>query len=399
MKVLVKAVLAITAIYLSACSSSSDSAPSTPPASANQISTLMTSVGKALETATASGSSAPGFVAASKVESSPFYLAAAITCTEGGFFEDHNDPDWASKQIYCLTRTKSNGPDTLLGAFAQATGFVCSVGSLTFDGVERAATMNFSTACFSQAFVDMVQQEFGGTSFSVDITAADISATHKLGAVTVNSAWTKSLQIKFNGAISAVAPGMTILVKDDAGAKAVAVHQALVLAGEQNGTEVFAVYVEPGVSGKVAYEGRFATPTTETFSRHLRLYLGGTIDATTLTASDVKDMAFVWGDGANMDDPTYASYASILGTPVAGRKVLSQWWNKNAGPAAWQNANGNNQCYGEGTPACTGNSGIGLGADKKFFFQGAYTSSYNWFINSSYLSHFDMDMTMEDIQQ
>nr|BFD62281.1 hypothetical protein BdHM001_09620 [Bdellovibrio sp. HM001] len=394
MKVMVKSLLAVTAIYLSACSSSSDSeAP--PSTTVNEVSALMTSINKTLDTATASSNIVPGFVPLAKTTQAPFYLAAAITCSDGGFFEDHNDPDWASKQLYCLTRTQGTGPDTLLGAFAQATGFVCSVGSLTFDGVERAATMKISTACFPQNFVDVVQTQFGKTSFNVDVTALDISATHKLGEGTVNSAWTKALQIKFGTDLSAqVGSGYTIMVKDDAGAKAVAVHDGLVLAGGTTSKEVFAVYVNPGASGSLAYEGRFATPDAS-FSRHLRLYLGGNINATTLVASDVNDMAFVWGDGANSDNSTYASFASIKGTPAAGRKVLSQWWNG----SEWQNANGHDECYGEGTPLCTGNTGIDLAADKKFFFQGGYTTSYDWFINNSYLSHFDMDVTIEDIQQ
>lgn len=110
-------------------------------------------------------------------------------------------------------------------------------------------------------------------------------------------------------------------------------------------------------------------------------------------------MAFVWGDGANnggADGGEYAMYASIKGTPAAGRQVNAGFWD--ATGDVWNSPNGDNKCYGEATADCTSNPGIVLAADKKFFFQGVYTGSYDWLINNSYLSHFDTDITMDDVQ-
>ncbi len=401
--------VASAALTLSACSNSSDSAaPSTTTQSA--VSALTNKLGTALESATGNtGLSVPATFAPLNVQprnTIPVALSAdPFQCNENGWTDASSggnnttpDVDWAMKQLYCMMTAKSTGPDTLLGAINQLKGFVCAAGNITFDGVERSATMVLSTACFSQEFVDMATQELGKSSFDIKVKGVDLATSPVSG---VSSEWEKMVQLDFNGQIGSDNAGYTILIKDAATVKALAAYNDLLLNNSSNSTETFAAFIDLA-NGKIAYEARIAPQESRSFSRHLRLFLKGTVNESTFQVADVNDMAFIWGDGPGLksggNGPSYAMYASIKGTLASGRKVVSQYYQN----SAWGPTAGDAKCYG-GTGTCgDGVTAISAESDHKFFFHGTkgtdYTSSDSWFKQNAYLGHFDIDLNMKDIQ-
>lgn len=401
--------LASAALTLSACSNSSDSStPSTTSQSA--VSALANKLGTALESATGNtGLSVPATLAplrAQPISSVPSALSAdPFQCNEHGWTDassgENNttaDANWAMKQLYCMMTVKSGGPDTLLGAINQLKGFVCAVGNITFDGVERAATMILSTACFSQEFVDMATQQLGKSSFDIKVKGIDLTSAPVSG---ISTEWEKLVQLDFNGQIGPNNVGFTILIKDASSVKALAAYNDLLLNNSSTNTETFAAYIDLA-NGKIAYEARIAPQQERDFSRHLRLYLKGTVNESTFQVAEVNDMAFIWGDGPGLksggNSTDYAMYASIKGTLNSGRKVVAKYNQQ----SSWTDSAGHGECYGVTGNCGTGVTEISAENDKKFFFHGTkgtdYTSSDSWFKQNAYLGHFDIDLNMKDIQ-
>ena len=179
--------LASAALVLGACSKSSDTetAPST---SESAVSALATKLGTALESATGNtGLSVPVTLAALKpkaVNNVPVALSVdPFQCNENGWTDASSggdvaaDPDWAMKQLYCMMTAQSTGPDTLLGAINQLKGFFCAAGEVTFDGVERAATLKISTTCFSAEFVAMATQQLGTDQIAIKVKGIDLTSS------------------------------------------------------------------------------------------------------------------------------------------------------------------------------------------------------------------------------
>lgn len=328
------------------------------------------------------------------------------TGTDGDGQENTPGSNWAYKQLYCLLRAPVSGPDSFYGALTQSKSFVCAVGNLNFDGVKRAATFRVSTACFSQDFVDQAASE-GITSLPVDLTGmTNGQFASGLGFTPVGS-WNKALIVDFKGALDDK-EGLTILIKDDAGAKAVAIYQGL--PSSTNVKEVFAVYAD-SATGVISYEGRFDGSSGDgtDVQRHLRGYLQGTVNASTNEVSNVEQMSFVWSDTYDQNTGSgHARYASIKGTPAAGRYVASKAASSLAIPLTDTQLNQmkyDNKCYGEAGATCTGNTGITAasatsGNAAKFFFlnSSGHTNAKTWLQNNAFLSGFSANITMNDIQ-
>lgn len=397
--------LASAALTLGACSKSSETETTPSSSSQSVVSALATKLGTALESATGNtGLTVPPALAplnTKKNNTAPIALAVdPFECNSHGWTDasSETDPNWAMKQLYCMMTTKSTGPDTLLGAINQLKGFVCAAGDVVFDGTEKTATMAISTACFSQEFVDMATTELGKSSIDIKVKGVDLVSSPVAG---VSSEWEKMLQLDFQGQIGADKPGFTILIKDAATVKALAAYGGLLLNNNTNSTEAFSAFVDI-TNGKIAYEARIAPSEDRSFSRHLRLFLKGSVNESTLQVANVDDMALIWGDGPSLktggNASDYAMYATIKGTLASGRKVVAKYYQS----SSWTVTQGDAECYG-GTGTCgTGITEISAEANMNFFFQGTkgtdYTDSPTWFKESSYLGHFDIDLNMKDIQ-
>ena len=68
---------------------------------------------------------------------------------------------YAALVAYCNFARHPDGPDTVLGAIDRVQGILCALGDLTYDGTQRTIKMKFTTACFTQTFVDMADAELG----------------------------------------------------------------------------------------------------------------------------------------------------------------------------------------------------------------------------------------------
>lgn len=266
--------------------------------------------------------------------------------TSGGLDEteyDNTAATWPIYNLYCLLRKRPDGPDTARGAIDRASGWLCAMGQLTYDGVARSKTITIGTDCFSSTFVDMVADELGTTSLAATITAYDDATGVAAG---------------FDKYITFVSDVVTykIAVKDSATEKAIAV---LDVNADPNLSDAFAVYMNK-TTGVMKVEGRFPEHT-----RHFRFHMVGELDAN-FEITNVEDLHFI--------NSEQNSYQSMSGTPAAGRKVKYDNYAGNMGHA------GNNQCYGEDGATCVGNSGLVL--NSAFAFT---TKAAGWFENNAYL--------------
>lgn len=427
MKKILNGVLLIgTAAYLSACDSSSSSKSGANIASdkirnaQSTVSATMESVTEALR----SGITNAQFTLTRPPEAGPMRTyQEEFQCNDTGNTDAQpNDQDFAMKSLFCMMNTRTSTAITMLGPLELAKSFVCSLGEINFDGMEKTQTITVDTKCFSQDFVDAVagtptptppttpSQEMPtdpenptdptpvpNNQFDVQVRAVDLKALDEIGLPT-DAGWTELVQIKVPDELKTAIKGngYTILTKSQDTEMAVAGYKDLALnPGGDMGSETFAALTQSGANGKAFYESRM-TPSQEDFSKHWRVNLNGSLNPQTSRMAEVGTSSIIAANGSNAQDATMAEYISIKGDPVNGRMLLT---DKQTG-GQWNN-DVKGICYGPTTATCEGNEGLkpSNASDMAFFFQGGnYTNSYQWFVNNSYLGKASSDITFDDIQ-
>lgn len=425
MKKILNGILLIgTATYLSACDSSPSNNDGINIASdkirnaQSTISATMESVTEALRTGIANAQ----FTLTRPPEAGPMRTyQEEFQCNPTGNTDAlPSDQDFAMKSLYCMMSTRTSTEVTMLGPLELAKSFVCSLGEINFDGLEKTQTITVDTKCFSQDFIDAVvgtppppatpAQEIPtdpenptepapapNNQFDVQVRAIDLKVLDEIGLPT-DAGWTELVQIKVPDELKTAinGNGFTVLTKSLDTEMAVAGYKDLALnPGGDMGSESFAAYTQTGVDGKVIYESRL-TPSQSDFAKHWRVSLDGNLNPRTSRMLNVGDGSIIAGNGANAQDATMAEYISIKGDPVNGRLLMTD--KQTAGQ--W-NADVKGICYGPTTATCDGNEGLKPTniSDMAFFFQGGtYTNSYQWFVNNSYLGKTSSELTFDDIQ-
>lgn len=426
MKKILNGVLLIgAAAYLSACDSSSSSKNGVNNIASDKIrnaqstaSATMESVAEALRTGIANAQ----FTLTRPPEAGPMRkFQEEFQCNTTGNTDAHpDDKDFAMKSLYCMMSSRTSTEVTMLGPLELAKSFVCSLGTINFDGIEKTQTITIDTKCFTQDFVDTAigtptppttpEQEVPtdpenptdptpvpNNQFDVQVRAVDLKVLDEIGLPT-EAGWTELVQIKVPDKLKTAIKGngFTVLTKSQDTEMAVAGYKDLALnPGGDMGSETFAAYTQSGANGKAIYESRI-TPSQENFSKHWRVSFDGSLNPQTSRMAEVGTISVIAANGSNAQDATMAEYISIKGDAVNGRMLVSDKQSN----GQWGN-DVNGICYGSTTATCQGNEGLkpSNASDMAFFFQGGnYTNSYQWFVNNSYLGRASSDLTFDDIQ-
>lgn len=299
---------------------------------------------------------------------------------------------YAALFAYCNYAKRPDGPDTVLGAIDRVRGWLCAMGDLTYDGTERTLNFQITTSCFSETFVNMVQDELGTTTFDATVTA-----NNSVAATFGSTEYENSI------AFSIASLGLTyhILYKQEG-----AVLSASIKSGSGEGGEdgdYFAISLDRGATstddGSIRVDGRFSEASgSNPMSRHVRAYATGAYDTATSTMTTLTHMEF-----AQMDyyaSSTNGRLISAKGNPNDGIYAVSvsSSTDPQTSISGYTPSTDGTYCYGDGT--CTGNTGIQLSTtdDLKFmtgvvYGNSNYTSSEDMFLATGPLAYTSIDLS------
>ena len=304
-------------------------------------------------------------------------------CTSSGTLSSSyssSSTGWPLYTAYCNLVKRPNGPDTIRGAVDRASGWICAVGNITFDGQAREVSLKITTDCFSEGFVTMAVESLGTDTITSTVTGYN--------SVTGIGPTDFSRYLTFESSIV----NYTILVKDEANIKSIAVREGL---PDAESDTVFSVYMNQS-AGVMKVEGRYSPQDSDdtcdsnddnTNCRHIRFHMVGTLDSN-FGITNVEQLHFLGGE------QTY--FISLSGTPAAGRTLRYRTTNDMYATSPTASTD-DGECYGETDAACTDNSGI-LVTDSGYLFNGtrgtAWTTAKEWFTNNSYLGA-SVDLTTD----
>lgn len=299
----------------------------------------------------------------------------------------NGDVGYAMKFLMCRVLKRPDGPDTVRGGFDRLTGFLCAIGSVTYDSVERDVSVTFSTTCFSQTFVTTACTFINGSASDGPCSTTVAVTGHSSVTGVAPADYDKYLTIDaLGGQVQ-----YTIAHKSTATTVSGALMGGLPSSAAASIDQAFAFHVD-AETGLLRYEGRFSGDN----KRHMRINLLGEVSSA-LEVTNVETLSFVQGENFGGNS---GLVVSVNGTPAAGRRIRVQTSSDlDQATPAWGAANADdNTCIGEGTPVCTGNSGI-VATDKKFFFEtgSGFTDAKTWFTSHSYLGSVSSTVDMDDI--
>ncbi len=284
----------------------------------------------------------------------------------------NTSPGYPIYYIYCNLMKRPDGPDTIRGAIDRASGWLCALGKVNYDGKARKVKMKITTSCFSEEFTDMAVEYLGGKN-TIEATVKGFKSPGDV----VPSDFDKYLTFDAGELVK-----YTIAVKEGSNERAIAVYGGL--PGEDEG-DAFSIYMNKA-DGEMKVEGRFAPPegelcsdkSDEIFCRHVRFHMIGELNSN-FEITNVEDLHVLLGERTYM--------ISLSGTPAAGRKLrylngTDDWDSSSAA------SDDDEECYGEDGALCTDNDGIIIpdGGGIYVFADGSgYTLSKDWFAENSYL--------------
>jgi len=295
-------------------------------------------------------------------------------CTSSGTLSSSystSSAGWPLYTAYCNLVKRPNGPDTIRGAVDRASGWICAVGNVTFDGQARELSLKINTDCFSEGFVTMAVEQLGTDTITSTVTG--YSSITGIGPTDF------SRYLTFESSIV----NYTILVKDETNIKSIAVREGL---PSTESSTVFSVYMNQS-AGIMKVEGRYSPQDSDdtcesnddsTNCRHIRFHMVGALDSN-FGITNVEELHFLGGE--------LSYYVSLSGTPAAGRTLRYRTTSDvyASAPTAFTD---DGECYGETGAACTDNTGI-LVTDANYLFSGTrgttWTTGKEWFVNNSYL--------------
>jgi len=275
--------------------------------------------------------------------------------TDGGSpAYDPANPLFPLYDIYCNIMKRPDGPDTIRGAIDRATGFMCALGNVTYDGVKRTKTLKISTNCFSKTFVDVVASEFGVSSIEAQVQAFPSAAGKAAG-------FDKFIELRAT-LKNKVSPGNDKVITYDIAVKMNDNERALALLDLEGSDEssAFALYMNRS-TGVMKVEGH--NYRDGVFERSVRYNVKGNL-STRFELSKIDLLQAI-------TDESGSSYISISG-PKTGRMLRTDGY-----------PNGDNKCYPNG--GCAGNTGIQL-------VSAIFTDPATWFASNAFLgSHANID--------
>jgi hypothetical protein len=273
---------------------------------------------------------------------------------------------------YCNLTHSTNGPDTAQGAIARVKGILCFLDDeIEYEGEEQDLTLDFTTKCFTQSFVDMVVDFADKTSFEAVVTGHSSVPSDFDG----NDKFDKAITIS----IEEIDFYYKVLFKQDVEAKTLAVS---IRDGKDDSDDkaAFAVYLDQSESGTIRYEGLF-----DRDSRHVRVLAEGTYDMDEGEFTKVSNIEFLsWEDYG--DSPSQAKFRSIKGNKKDGfMAVYGASDTDGAFDISTYDVSGTKSyCYGDGD--CSGNTGLVPSVDADTAFVKAvikgndgYLNPYTWF--------------------
>jgi hypothetical protein len=298
-------------------------------------------------------------------------------CKDSGTVSDDfssSQTGWPLYTAYCNIVKRPDGPDTIRGALDRASGWVCGIGDIVYDGEAREIEMEITTDCFSKTFVDMVDQELGTTTLDATVTGYD----------DVDGVGPDGFEKYLTFETDIVT--YTILVHEGDDTRAIAVKDGL---PDAESGDTFSVYMDKA-NGAMKVEGRFS-PVNEddtcdsndddTNCRHVRFEMSGELNED-FEITNVEDLHFLGGEASY--------YVSLSGTPADGRVLRYRTTGDDYATASASTDDG--ECYGEDDATCSGNSGI-LVTDPAYLFNGTrdsdWTNAALWFEESSFLGSTD----------
>jgi hypothetical protein len=397
-----KVLLALTILapvsfgFVAGCTKSSDS-----PAAAAPVSAELTAMTRARSATQAAATNSNGLTKGAGItvgllnEQSPMAVDFDFEneCATSGWptETDKSTAGYAMKFLICSVLKSPNGPDTVRGGFDRIAGFLCAIGPIAYDGVEKSVSVTFSTACFSADFTEDACSYISGTTTAGPCTATATVAGYSDVTGVAPAGFEKYVTFSaLDGEVK-----YTFAHQSTATTIAGAAMEGLPSTADGSVESAFAFYIDQ-TSGTLRYEGRFP----EGNKRHIRINLVGEV-STAMEVTNVESLAFVQGE--NFSTSGGGQIISINGTPSAGRRVRIRQSSGGFSPATWSAVSADdNSCIGESSATCTANTGIvaadGTSNNPFFFVTGSgYTSSKTWFTSNSYLGGVSDTLDLDDL--
>lgn len=278
-----------------------------------------------------------------------------------------NSAEYAARNAFCGLRKSPDGPDTAKGALDRVQAFICAVGDVTFDGVERDVTIAINTTCFSQAFTDMATTE-GLTSATVKVTGFSDPTVAGLGG---SADYENGILID----LSSVMGANSFYKIQYTGTATKFVASMVSIDGGVEDWVMRGVYDRTDAANSVLrVEGRFFGNNDDPDSRRfMRALVKGTTSGTEFTSPSLVEYV-LFDVYTNSGTPSSVTYNTIKGNSTDGYFAWYGTENQSGEAAlAIVPTTTDSVCLGDGP--CTGNSGLTVDTlAKTAFFKSAFSS-------------------------
>lgn len=298
----------------------------------------------------------------------------------------------AALNAYCDLSKHPDGPDTTLGGIDRVQGILCALGEIEYDGQPRNVDLKITTECFSDTFVEMLQEMCaedasmcpdGIPTFPHVVTASKLEDDEGKG-------FEKLILIEVPEGKQGFAYNVKLVQSEE--------HLAASVYDPDGGADdglVFGIALVFGSPATIRYEGRFTRlegDGGQNWRRHLRVRAVGALDDKTKAFTSLTDLQYVFWDTDAANGS--GKFMSVQGSPADGFRAVGL----DAGEAfdvsqyAFTIPGDKTVCYGSGD--CTGNDGIApkteadLGFVKSLVVDDAAFIDFSaWFANHGPLSY------------